>query len=30
MRGAPFEAYALMEEVKWEMPAKPRKICIDD
>lgn len=27
-RGAPFESYAIMEQVKWELPAKPRKICI--
>lgn len=30
MRGAPFEAYAIMEEVEWEIPAKGRKICIDE
>jgi len=28
-RGAPFEAYAIMEEVEWAMPARGRKICID-
>lgn len=28
-RGAPFEAYAIMEEVEWDFPAKGRKICID-
>ncbi|KAM3416276.1 hypothetical protein BST61_g7882 [Cercospora zeina] len=26
--GAPFEAYAIMEEVNWEVPAIPRKMCI--
>ena len=30
MRGAPFEAYAIMEEVEWEVPAKARKMCIDE
>ena len=30
MRGAPFEAYVLMEEVEWDMPAKPRKMCIGE
>ena len=30
MRGAPFEAYAIMEEVEWELPAKARRVCIDE
>lgn len=30
MRGAPFEAYAIMEEVEWDMPAKARKMCIEE
>ncbi|KAF2164653.1 hypothetical protein M409DRAFT_25047 [Zasmidium cellare ATCC 36951] len=29
-RGAPFEAYAIMEEVDWAIPAKARKMCIDE
>jgi hypothetical protein len=29
-RGAPFEAYAIMEQIEWPIPAKPRKICIDE
>ena len=29
-RGAPFESYAIMEEVDWAIPAKARKICIDE
>ena len=29
-RGAPFESYAIMEEVEWELPAKARKMCIDE
>ena len=29
-RGAPFEAYIIMEETEWEIPAYGRKICIDD
>jgi hypothetical protein len=29
-RGVPFEAYAIMEEVEWELPAKARRICIDE
>lgn len=28
-RGAPFESYAIMEEVDWAIPAKPRKMCIE-
>ncbi|KJX94909.1 hypothetical protein TI39_contig4150g00008 [Zymoseptoria brevis] len=28
-RGTPFESYAIMEEVEWELPAKGRRICID-
>jgi len=28
MRGAPFESYAIMEQVQWSIPAKPRTICI--
>jgi hypothetical protein len=27
-RGAPFESYAIMEQVEWDLPAKPRKMCI--
>lgn len=30
MRGTPYEAYVLMEEVEWALPAKARKICIDE
>lgn len=29
-RGAPFESYAIMEEVEWDMPAKPRKMCLEE
>ncbi|KAK4624404.1 hypothetical protein CLAFUW4_05999 [Fulvia fulva] len=29
-RGAPFESYAIMEEVDWQLPAKARKMCIDE
>ncbi|EME45485.1 hypothetical protein DOTSEDRAFT_71260 [Dothistroma septosporum NZE10] len=29
-RGAPFESYAIMEEVDWALPAKARKMCIDE
>ncbi|KAK4502783.1 hypothetical protein PRZ48_006209 [Zasmidium cellare] len=29
-RGAPFEAYAIMEEVDWAIPAKARKMCIEE
>lgn len=29
-RGAPFEAYAIMEEVEWAIPATPRHICLGD
>jgi len=29
-RGAPFESFAIMEEVEWELPAKARKMCIDE
>lgn len=27
-KGVPFEAYVIMEEVDWALPAKPRKLCI--
>ncbi|KAF4553431.1 Hypothetical protein D9617_7g031590 [Elsinoe fawcettii] len=27
LRGVPFESYAIMEAVDWEMPSKSRKIC---
>ena len=30
MRGTPYEAYVLMEEVEWALPAKARKMCIDE
>ncbi|KAH9823641.1 DNA polymerase type-X family protein pol4-like [Teratosphaeria destructans] len=30
VRGTPFESYAIMEEVDWALPAKGRKICIDE
>jgi hypothetical protein len=30
MRGTPYEAYVLMEEVDWALPAKARKMCIDE
>lgn len=29
-KGTPFESYAIMEQVEWELPAKARKICIDE
>ncbi|TKA25049.1 hypothetical protein B0A50_06113 [Salinomyces thailandicus] len=29
LRGVPFESYAIMEQVEWQLPAKPRKVCID-
>ncbi|KAI5357056.1 Putative glycosyl transferase CAP10 domain-containing protein [Septoria linicola] len=29
-RGAPFESYAIMEEVHWAIPAIPRKMCIKE
>lgn len=30
MRGAPFESYVIMEEVEWEIPAKPRRVCVEE
>ncbi|KAK5127989.1 hypothetical protein LTR85_005106 [Meristemomyces frigidus] len=30
MRGAPFESYAIMEQVEWNIPAKPRRVCIEE
>lgn len=30
MRGAPFESFVIMEEVDWQVPSKPRKMCIVD
>jgi hypothetical protein len=30
MRGAPFESFVIMEEVDWEIPSKPRRMCILD
>lgn len=29
-RGAPFESYAIMEEVEWAIPAKARKMCFEE
>ena len=29
-RGAPFESYVIMEAVDWDIPAKARKVCIDE
>lgn len=29
-RGVPFEAYVVMEANEWSIPAKPRRLCIDD
>nr|OQO30231.1 hypothetical protein B0A51_01379 [Rachicladosporium sp. CCFEE 5018] len=29
-RGVPFEGFAIMEEVQWEIPAKPRHLCIEE
>lgn len=29
-RGVPFEAFAIMEEVEWAIPAKARKMCIKE
>lgn len=28
-RGTPFESYAIMEQLEWQLPAKPRKMCIE-
>ena len=30
MRGAPFESYVVMEQVEWNVPSKPRRVCIDE
>jgi len=30
MRGAPFESYVVMEAVEWDVPSKPRKVCVDE
>jgi hypothetical protein len=30
IRGAPFESYAIMEEVEWEVPAKGRTVCVEE
>lgn len=30
MRGTPFESFAIMEEVEWEVPARPRRVCFQD
>jgi hypothetical protein len=30
MRGAPFEAYVVMEAVEWDVPAKPRRVCVEE
>lgn len=29
-RGVPFEAYAVMEATKWDIPAKGRHLCVDE
>jgi hypothetical protein len=29
-RGVPFESYAIMEATDWDIPAKARRICVDD
>ncbi|KAK6437114.1 hypothetical protein LTR95_006693 [Oleoguttula sp. CCFEE 5521] len=29
-RGVPFEGFAIMEEVQWEIPAKWRHLCIEE
>jgi len=29
-RGVPFEAFVIMEEVEWPIPAKTRKLCIQE
>ncbi|TKA67354.1 hypothetical protein B0A55_09686 [Friedmanniomyces simplex] len=30
LRGAPFESYVVMESVGWDVPSRPRKVCVDE
>ncbi|KAF2862317.1 hypothetical protein K470DRAFT_268980, partial [Piedraia hortae CBS 480.64] len=30
LRGTPFESYVIMEATEWEVPPKPRRVCVDE